>query len=88
MSKKNHKPAAKGQDFEYVEEYDFSDEEFMDDVMDVDGFMAHAAETLKSAQSTALELTRLALQYAKNVDEDKVFELFRRAAEEINEIYG
>lgn len=84
MSKKHNKP----QEVEQIHEYDFTDEEFVDDMMDMDDFMCHAAETLKSAQATALELTKLALQHSKNADENTVFELFRRAAEEINEIYG
>lgn len=52
------------------------------------GAMKHSVDALRSEQITALELTKLALAHAKNANEETVFELFRRAAEEVNDIYG
>ncbi|MCP0914693.1 MULTISPECIES: hypothetical protein [Legionella] len=86
MSKKSTKQPVRARDLELFEEYEFEHSEMVDNVLD--DFMFHATETVKAAQMTALELTKLAVNHATNVDENKVFELFRRAAEEVDKIYN
>jgi hypothetical protein len=70
-----------------MESYDdFDDDDFMSDLMSE--AVQHASAAIQSEQNTALELTKLALAHASNVNEDKVFALFRRAAKEVNDIYS
>lgn len=52
------------------------------------GALQHAVDAIRSEQVTAIELTKLALAHTENANEETVFDLFRRAAEEVNDIYG
>ena len=50
--------------------------------------MGHAREEKRTCLDTAIELTKMALAHSDAPSEDKVFELFERAVEEIDDACG
>lgn len=84
--KSNVKPLKPQKESDFFGISDGVQAEFVYDV--IGGMMQHATETSRAEQVTALELTKLALNHTKNADTETVFELFRRSAAEVNDLYG